>query len=81
MAQAAHAPASRRTRQEWLAWEEAQPERYELLWDEPTLMAGGTVRHSSITLNIAALLRERLRGGPCRVQADVKVGLPDGRWV
>jgi Uma2 family endonuclease len=81
MAQAAHAPASRRTRQEWLAWEEAQPERYELLWDEPTLMAGGTDRHAGIAVNVAALLRERLRGTPCRVRTDLKVGLPDGRWV
>jgi Uma2 family endonuclease len=70
-----------RTPAEWLAWEEQQLERYELLWDEPTLMAGVTLNHSRITLNILTYLRSRLRGGPCRVDADVKVGLSDGRWL
>lgn len=82
---AKHVPVAempRMTPAEWLAWEERQPERYELLWDEPTLMAGGSVRHDDIALNIASALRGSLRGTGCRVNTgDVKVGLPTGRWV
>jgi Uma2 family endonuclease len=79
MAQPAHKPT--RSPAEWLAWEEQQPERHELLWDEPTLMAGGTDRHAGIAVNVVAFLRDRLRGGPCRVRADVKVAISGGRWV
>lgn len=76
------APKIRRTIAEWRAWEEQQPERYELLGDEPRMMAGGTDTHNAITLNVASWLRERLRGRDCHVRAsDVKVALPDGRWL
>jgi Uma2 family endonuclease len=67
---------------EWLAWEERQPERWELLWDEPTLMAGGSDNHNLIALNVATRLREGLRGRGCSVRSsDVKIGLPGGRWT
>lgn len=66
---------------EWRDWEERQAERYELIGDEPTLMAGGTARHNDISLNIVTALRERLRGGPCRAyMADMKAVHPSGRW-
>jgi Uma2 family endonuclease len=72
----------RRTVEEWRVWEQAQPERWELLGDEPRLMAGGSDSHNAIALNVAGWLRERLRGRDCHVRAaDVKVVLPSGRWV
>jgi len=71
-----------RTPQAWREWEERQPERYEYLGDEPRLMAGGTLRHNQIALNIAAFLHARLRGGRCRpFISDVKALLPTGRWT
>lgn len=71
-----------RTPAEWREWEERQPERYEYLGDEPRLMAGGTLRHNRIALNIAAFLHARLRGGRCRpFISDVKALLPTGRWT
>lgn len=72
----------RRTIAEWRAWEEAQPERFELLGDEPRMMAGGTAAHNQIALNVAGWLRERLRGRECRTfLSDVKLALPSGRWL
>jgi Uma2 family endonuclease len=72
----------RRTVAEWRAWEESQPERFELLGDEPRMMAGSSDSHNAITLNVASWLRERLRGRDCHVRAaDVKVTLPSGRWL
>ncbi len=76
------APRLRRTVAEWRAWEEQQPERYELLGDEPRMMAGGTASHNRIALNVAGWLRERLRGRDCRTfLSDVEVALPSGRWL
>ncbi|BCX17068.1 MAG: hypothetical protein KatS3mg117_0750 [Geminicoccaceae bacterium] len=76
------APKIRRTIAEWRAWEEQQPERYELLGDEPRMMAGGTAAHNQIALNVAGWLRERLRGRDCRTfLSDVKLVLPSGRWL
>jgi Uma2 family endonuclease len=67
---------------EWRAWEETQPERWELVGDEPTLMAGGTPRHNDISGNIYIALRRLLRGRPCRpYMTDVKTIHPSGRWV
>lgn len=82
---AKHVPVAempRMTPAEWLAWEERQPERYELLWEEPTPMAGGSVRHNDIALNMASALRGTLRGTGCRVNTgEVKVSLPTGKWL
>lgn len=74
--------AAPRSPAEWRAWEEQQPERWEFVGDEPTLMAGGTDSHNAIAVNVASWLRERLRGRDCHVRAaDVKVDLADGRWA
>jgi Uma2 family endonuclease len=72
----------RRTAAEWLAWEEQQRERYEYLGVEPTMMPGGTLRHSAITFNIGQAFSRTLRGGTCRFYLnDVKCMLPDGTWT
>jgi Uma2 family endonuclease len=55
---------------EFLAWEERQELRYEFDGVRPVAMVGGTVNHNVIIGNVFALLRERLRGRPCRVFAE-----------
>jgi Uma2 family endonuclease len=55
---------------EFLAWEERQPERYELVGGFVRLMSGGTGDHDQIAVNIATALRTRLRGTGCFVHAS-----------
>ena len=63
------------TPQEYLDWEEQQTLRYEYFDGEVFAMAGGTLPHADIALNIASLLREPLRGR-CKVRnSDAKVGI------
>ena len=56
----------RMTVEQFLAWEELQPERWEFDGFQPIAMVGRTERHTVILGNIFVALRERLRGGPCR---------------
>ena len=64
---------------EFLAWEEAQPLRHEGVGGTVWAMTGGTLAHNRIALNLAAALRQRLAGTPCRVFAfDVRVVTPRG---
>lgn len=59
---------------DYLAWEQRQPERHEYVRGEVFAMAGTTDRHNEISGNFYTLLRQHLRGTPCRVfMADVKV--------
>lgn len=57
----------------FLAWEQEQSGRFELVGGRPVAMTGGTRAHDEVRLNLAAWLREALRGKPCRVHTDVKV--------
>ncbi|NES68496.1 MAG: Uma2 family endonuclease [Okeania sp. SIO2D1] len=67
----------RLTPQEYLEWEIQQPLRYEYFNGEVFAMAGGTLPHADIALNLATLLREPLRGR-CKVRnSDAKVGITD----
>ena len=52
---------------EFLAWEEGQDGRWEFDGFEPVAMVGGTLAHNLIGVNVCTELRQRLRGGPCRV--------------
>jgi Uma2 family endonuclease len=62
--------------QEYLEWEEKQPIKYEYLNGEVYAMTGGTLPHSSITLNLASALKTHLRGKGCKVFiTDAKVGV------
>ena len=62
------------TVQEFLAWEERQEMRYEFDGFSPVAMTGGTIRHDSISLNLASSLVVRLRGKPCRPHgSNVKI--------
>jgi Uma2 family endonuclease len=56
--------------EEFLAWEEGQPERYELVGGVIRLMAGGSANHDLIAVNVARALGNRLTGTPCRVHGS-----------
>jgi Uma2 family endonuclease len=58
------------TIEDFLAWERAQDDRWELLDGLVLAMVGGTADHNTITLNVASALRAATRGGPCRVFAE-----------
>ena len=62
------------TYDDYLEWEQRQPERHEYVRGEVFAMAGTTDRHNEISGNFYTLLRQHLRGTPCRAyMADVKV--------
>ncbi|HVC61890.1 MAG TPA: Uma2 family endonuclease [Acetobacteraceae bacterium] len=54
------------TQEQFLAWEERQEPRYEFDGFQPVAMTGGTVAHEMFGGTLRALLRECLRGKPCR---------------
>jgi len=67
---------------EYLAWEAEQPERHEYLQGEVYAMTGARDAHNTIAGNLYVLLREGLRGGPCRVYiADMKLRLDAAQAV
>jgi Uma2 family endonuclease len=62
------------TPDEYLAWEREQPIKHEYIDGEVYAMAGGTLAHNAITVNLISILRSKLRGTGCKVYAtDVKV--------
>ncbi|NER38065.1 MAG: Uma2 family endonuclease [Oscillatoria sp. SIO1A7] len=65
--------------QEYLDWEELQPIKYEYINGEVfAMMAGGTIPHNAIAVNLTTALRNHTKGGPCRVyMADAKVGISE----
>ena len=64
------------TPQEYLEWEEKQPDKYEYIAGDVYAMTGGTIPHNDIALNLAAAFKNHLRGKGCKVQiADAKVGI------
>lgn len=68
------APRLTFTFDDYLEWENRQPLRHEFVRGEVFAMTGATDLHNEICLNLGAMLRQHLRGTPCRVFiADVKV--------
>jgi Uma2 family endonuclease len=62
--------------EEYLAAEAESEVRHEYLGGLVYAMAGETRDHNTILLNLAAMLREKLRGGPCNVYASgIRVNL------
>lgn len=64
---------------EFLAWEERQELRWEFDGVAPVAMTGGTIEHEAIGGTLRALLRDHLRGTPCRVLGPTIKILVDGR--
>lgn len=62
-----HAIRQRYTFEEYLALEQISPVRHEFADGQVWAMAGGSPDHAAIAINVAAMLREQLRGRPCRV--------------
>jgi len=61
---------------EFIAWENAQPDKHEFLRGEIFAMVGARRVHVAISLNVASLLKSHLRGGPCRAfMADMKLAI------
>jgi Uma2 family endonuclease len=59
---------------EFLAWEDRQPLRYEFDGVQPIAMTGGTWAHAAIQRNLAIALGTRLRGKPCQyIGNDLKI--------
>lgn len=68
------------TVEEFLEWERQQAEQYEHIDGVIRMMVGGTSDHFTIAGNLFAILRSRLRGGPCRayfegMKVDVGTGV------
>ena len=52
--------------------------KWELVDGEPRMMAGGSIRHADVALNISTALRVKLRGTGCRpYNSDTGLGLAD----
>jgi Uma2 family endonuclease len=71
-----NAPVRIRQKQAWaveefLSWEEQQPERWELRNPGPwRMMVGAPYSHSKIVGNVWRALDQQLRGGPCDVHRE-----------
>lgn len=66
------------TPQKYFDWEAQQPERHEYFDGEVYAMAGGTLAHGRIGLNIGSVVRSHVRGTGCTTfNSDCKVGIGD----
>jgi Uma2 family endonuclease len=66
----------------FVAWENRQSARYELIDGVVRMMSGGTLAHDLISANIIAELRARLRGSGCSVHgSNLKVRCGSGSVV
>jgi Uma2 family endonuclease len=62
--------------EEFLEWEEKQPDKHEFIEGEVFAMVGATRQHAAVTGNIFSWLLQHLRGTRCRVYvADMKLRL------
>src|SRR5437868_9199090 len=69
--------------EEYFELEENHPDtRYEYLDGYVYMMSGGSANHATIGGNIYVILRNLLRGGPCRVyNSDMKVRVSEKRYL
>lgn len=67
--------------EEYLAWEAEQESKHEYENGTIIAMTGGTIPHSQVAANFAALLIPHLRGKGCKVAiSDAKVATPSGKY-
>lgn len=73
-------PARIMSADDFMAWRQDQPGRWELVNGFPIrAMAFATQRHDTVTVNILSALRLKLRGQRCRPwSADIAVKIPGG---
>jgi len=72
-------PLAKMTLDEFLVWEEREPERNEFYRGEVFAMVGGTARHNRVILNLAGRIGDHLDGSPCQVFAEsMKVQVNEG---
>lgn len=65
------------TPEAFIAWENRQKARYELIEGVVRMITGGTFAHSRVAANIIAGLHARLSGRPCSVHgSDLKLRSP-----
>jgi Uma2 family endonuclease len=65
---------------DYLAFEETSDVRHEYIGGEIYAMSGASTAHNTIAGNIFAALRDKLRGGPCRIFIEnVKLRLEASR--
>lgn len=61
---------------DFLAWEAGQPDKHEFVRGEAFAMTGARRVHVTVSLNLASVFRNHLRGIPCRAyMADMKLRL------
>ncbi|MBO1349638.1 MAG: Uma2 family endonuclease [Hormoscilla sp. GUM202] len=66
------------TPQEYLEWEEQQPIKHEYVNGYVYAMAGGTIPHNIIAVNLTNALKNHLKGKGCLVlSADAKLGISE----
>ena len=66
--------ASTMSADEYLVWEELQEEKHEYYHGEIFAMGGARREHVLVSLNIASILKQHLRGTPCRTyMSDMKL--------
>ncbi|GJG86231.1 hypothetical protein tb265_14120 [Gemmatimonadetes bacterium T265] len=65
------------TAEEYLAFEEAVPERHEFVRGRIYAMSGGTDAHEAVKINVTTALRTATRGRGCTVRgSDLRVWIP-----
>ncbi|QQE67566.1 hypothetical protein GFS31_42790 (plasmid) [Leptolyngbya sp. BL0902] len=71
---AANETPPRLTPDQYLVWEETQPEKHEYVDDKVYAMGGGSVNHGRIVIRLTSLLEAHLEGSNCITgNSDIKV--------
>lgn len=72
-------PIPKMTLAQFLAWEEAQPERHELYRGETFAMTGGSARHNRVIMNLGSRIADHLDGSGCQAFTEsMKVQIAEG---
>ncbi|PWQ97128.1 Uma2 family endonuclease [Leucothrix pacifica] len=67
------------TREEYLAFDDASPEKHQFYNGEIFAMSGGSFNHALIGTNATHQLQARLAGSPCQtMNSDMRVTTPSG---
>jgi len=79
---AAHPQPPRWSVEAYLEMERGSTVRHEYIDGHVYATAGGSLRHSRVSVNVLAVLQSLLRGGPCQVfNSDMKVRVDENNFV